>query len=247
MHLTEYELSLMEIFREKAAELRREKLQVVEIDQLRAEETQHREREKRDTEEAKELETMLLATVEQIDVFRSELDDYDTATVHALIDNQRALDEVVERRETMEARAYRLPDGRAVFKTDNGEKVFDRHGAELPRDVIHPESIPDALPRWEAYQTNVDAERKLLHERADLHTFQQKADEARAAIDKGKISTDALAKMNADLKSSVPDAVEARLQGADAERILQSRPALPNVGSLPTNPRAQSAFDLRAP
>lgn len=66
------------------------------------------------------------------------------------MDNQEALDAVRKERERLEASAFRLDDGRMVFKTEDGQRVVDQYGTELSRDTIDPKAIPDSSPRWES-------------------------------------------------------------------------------------------------
>lgn len=45
--------------------------------------------------------------------------------------NGRALERVQEDLRIMVDKAYVLPDGRRVFKTEDGMRVFDEHGEEI--------------------------------------------------------------------------------------------------------------------
>ncbi len=62
---------------------------------------------------------------------RYELDQYDAAIVDALIDNEHALEEAGKHRDKLEANAFELPDGRKVFKTEDGQRVFNANGAQV--------------------------------------------------------------------------------------------------------------------
>lgn len=112
----------------------------------------------------------------QIAEFKTRLDRYDTKTVEALMYNQQAIDIVQERIDVMLGKAEVLPDGRRVFKTIDGRKVFDQHGQELGADVIDPMSIDDKKPKWEAYRDSKLEKVSLMEERGQLLDYQGKFD-----------------------------------------------------------------------
>ncbi len=217
----EENLRLIELFRQKAAD-RRFEVAMRSVEQLDDEHKRRRDLKLRKEEEERKLEEAV-ATTAQVAAFDEHLDNYDTATVHALMDNQHALDLVLRQRQEMEAAAFRLPDGRMAFKAEDGRRVFDRHGTELAPETIHPDAIPDSAPTWEADQRIKATEEKLLRERDQLHDYQKRVDEAREAAGKGDVTADALARMDADLKRDMPDAVKARLPAAAAEQEAKLR------------------------
>ena len=177
--LDQEELRLLDLFRQKAAD-RRLELAIRMADQLDDERKRRHKIEQRKEEEARKLEEVI-ATTAQLAAFDERLDVYDTATVHALMDNQNALDLVFKQREEMEAAAFRLPDGRMAFKTEDGRRVFDQHGTELGPETVTPNAIPASAPTWGSNQQQVAAENKLLNERDQLHDYQKSLDEAREA------------------------------------------------------------------
>lgn len=226
MDIVEEQLRLIEVFRQKAESKRFEQAMRA-LDQR---EDEHRRREKiklRKEEEERKLEEAIIASTAQLATFNEHLDDYDTATVHALMDNQHALDLVFKQREEMEAGAFRLPDGRMVFKTEDGQRVFDQHGAQLGPETVHPDAIPDSAPTWEAKLQNKAEADKLLRERDQLHDYQKHLDEAREAAGKDGVTAGALAKMDDDLRRAMPDAVKARLPGAAAEHDMADLRVVP--------------------
>ena len=79
---------------------------------------------------------VLMASQDQIIQFGKKLDRYDEATVRALMKNQESLEEVNARLDALLDRAYVMQDGRRVFKTDNGTKVFDEFGQEVSSDEL---------------------------------------------------------------------------------------------------------------
>lgn len=238
MDVAEAEL-LIDIFRRQAAAKRHEMELAIANDRLDDDRKKHKLREREEKEDHERLEQLVVeATVAQLAAFNDTLDGYDTATVRALMDNQNALDTVRERREVIEAAAHRLPDGRMVFKTEDGKRVFDRDGVQLSHDVVHPDAVPDSAPRWETMKRSRDDERKLENERTAIHAFQQKLDDTREAASKGHVSADALAKLDADLKKAMPDAVKAelpRLSAAQGAPELRDAPAIVRAMKLNLN------------
>lgn len=148
---------------------------------------------------------------EAISEFRVQLDDYDTVTVEALMENQAAIDAVQERIEAMLQDAHILPDGRRVFKTKDGMRVFDEHGQELPPEIIDPMTIDDMKPRWESFSADMNEWERLMQEREQLHDYQAKLDDARERLDSGEITQDELDKLKTVLAEDVPVAVREKL------------------------------------
>ncbi len=210
MELAE-QLALMEIFEESAAYKRRKARSLEEENERAFEE--HKQQKLHEEDEKKFFDDLVAASDQQIAAFRNHLDDYDTGVVHALMDNERALEEARKQREELESAAYRLPDGRMAFKTEDGRRVFDQNGAELSLDTIDPASIPDTKPRWETFKSARETEQKLQQDREELHEFQKKIDDARDAVGKPDITTKELKELDADLQRDMPEAVRQRLSG----------------------------------
>lgn len=186
--------------------------------------------------EEQQLEELVLASAQQIEMFNQQLDTYDTATVRALMDNDVALDTIRRTREALEAGVYRMPDGQIAIKSDDGKRVLDRHGVKLPPGTIDPSAIPDGLPRWSAFKAADDTQEKLTRERHDILDYQERLDAAREAVSRGRVTADGLADMNDDLRRSMPDAVKAQLPGPAAKRDI------PNLrGASPTTPGLSEA------
>lgn len=153
----------------------------------------------------------LIITAEQATEFRLELDGYDAATVGALQHNleQQAL--VRKRLDDMLARAYVLPDGRRVFKTEDGLRVFDEFGAEVGPEIVDPDAIGDDAPRWEEYDDKQKAMEALEREQAEILDFQEKLDDARERLDSGEMTQEEYDRLREDLKADMPDAVRAQI------------------------------------
>ena len=154
-----------------------------------------------------------MATADDIEQLRVTIDRYDAATVEALIANQEALEASRDRIEQMLGKAFVLPDGRGVFKTEDGLRVFDEHGAELQADEIDPDMIEDWRPKYEKFFAEKEIEAGLVEERRSLIEFQDQLDKARDHLDQDGLTKANLADIEADLEASMPLAVQRKLPG----------------------------------
>jgi len=213
---------------------RREQLARFEAREREKQKNEDREMELRDME-MYALVQMVIASPEQVADFKLQLDDYDAKTVEALIENEEALKLVREKMETMLEEAEVLPDGRRVFKTKDGQRVFDEHGQEVPRDTIDPDSISAKKPLWETFRNARIEEHRLTEEREGLLEYQNKLDSARDRLDKGEITTKELDALKGDLEKSMPDAVRAKVgndrleaENTNSQKLETNAPVLPN-------------------
>lgn len=156
--------------------------------------------------------TAVLASETAIQSFTVKVDAYQAATVEALMENEEQLRRVSEELQILLDQAYVLPDGRRVFKTEDGIRVFDEHGVEV-RD-IDPDTIEDWRPHWEKYQNPFERKAGLVEEREKLFEFQKIADEADAEIANAKeegIAQDRLDELEKRLADEAPDVVKHKL------------------------------------
>ncbi len=169
-----------------------------------------KERERREDERetgADELTIAALATDDQVLAFTVELDAYDAATVEALQQNRIALDQVDSELELMLAQAFVLPDGRRVFKTEDGLRVFDENGQELRGEDIDPAAIDDAKPSWDRFSQYQEQRVEIIQQQQSLLDYQQQLDSARDRLAAGDITADELHTMDEDLQRNLPDTV----------------------------------------
>lgn len=175
-----------------------------------------------------------MASEAQIRAFSVKLDIYETATVEALIANDRAMEAVQAKIADMLARAYVLEDGRRVFKTEDGTQVFDEFGEEVGTDHIAPGDIDDSFPTWEQYSAEREIERALAEERTQIIEFQERLDEAREEISGGDITEADLEKLDAELADLMPPAVANQMPEADQEVAPSPQPTVASVKISPT-------------
>jgi len=188
------------------AEVQRLKWFIAAKDEQERKEKQEERAEKTDLDLATAVEMTIAAEV-QIEAFHEKLDKYDEATVRALMENQEALELVREQMGRLLDRAHVLEDGRRVFKTEDGLRVFDEFGTELDRETIDPNTIDDNAPRWEAYQPLMLEEARLEAQRESLIEFQSKLDDARERSSQEDFTVEELESLEAELEADMPPSV----------------------------------------
>lgn len=155
----------------------------------------------------------VMASDQQIEMFEAKLNAYDEATVKALLDNQKKLDEVNARLSALLARAHVMGDGRRVFRTQDGAQVFDEFGVEVKPNELDFSLISPSSPTWEKYQPDLLRRQQLELERQRILEFQEKVDAARDRTADGKIPKSELDDLDADLEASMPRSVKAQMPG----------------------------------
>ena len=199
------------------------------------------ERERKDREARKDRENdagdesgvvavvAVLATQDQITEFAGQLDEADAALVEALTENSEALRQARARLEEILSRAHRLPDGRAVFRTEDGLRVIAESGEDVT-DIIAPDEIDPGTPTWEDYATARDEDAALEAEQEALLDYQRRIDEARERVAAGDMTAEELEDLQAQLEEEMPEAVRARLDGRDPSDTPE--PAAVNLDAL---------------
>jgi len=195
--------------------------------QQRLDDRKRRERKEDTREETSDLLDIATAIIstEQAAEFRVKLDSYDVAVVDALHENDLKMERARAELDRIFARAHVLPDGRRVFKTEDGTRVFDEFGQELPPEVIEPDEIADERPRWEVAKDALDTLELVTQERTDILAYQTKLDDARERLDSGKMTQDEYDQLREELKAEMPDAVRAQIpELADKPTVEASKP-----------------------
>lgn len=149
----------------------------------------------------------------RVAAFRVRLDRWDAANMEAILDLQDDLTDAQSQLRRTLAQAFVLPDGRRVFRTEDGLQVFDEHGADVSA-AVDSDSIEAFRPSWEQFQADQAHVREVeaaLKKRLEL---QDRLDQARDDLDAGVLTVDDL------------DALEAEF---DASISLPSHPSTPDV------------------
>lgn len=177
------------------------------------EERLRRDRKEDLTEDAGEVLDFALAIISTTEAneLRFELDLYGTGAVAALQKNEIELMKAREQLDRLLLKAHVMPDGRRVFKTEDGKRVFDENGLELSEDIIHADEIDDSRPRWEEAKGAIDRIEALTQERADIIEYQDKLDAARDRLDSGEMTRKEFDDLRHELKADMPDAVRAQI------------------------------------
>ena len=163
---------------------------------------------------------VVMVSQAQVRELRLQIDRYDTATVNALYENEQALLNARKRLDEILSDAYVLPDGRRVFKTEDGMQVFDENGNEVDPSVVEPDQIEDWRPRWEAYDDASEEVERLEQERSDLVGYQDRLDAARERLEAGDMTQDEYDRLQQELTDAMPEAVRRQipeLANADPE------------------------------
>ncbi|MEM9762820.1 MAG: hypothetical protein AAF968_09950 [Pseudomonadota bacterium] len=167
-----------------------------------ARERQERSTASRNDAEAADRELTDAAMTAVIEQERIELQKrlvaLEAANAAALLENAEALEETRMQLLTLLDSAFTLPDGRRVFRTEDGTRVVDEHGQDVEATVVSPDAIEDHRPTWEEYRAARDAEAALQEERERLIEQQARLDDARNRFDENTLSTDDLDALDAE-------------------------------------------------
>lgn len=226
-------------FARSASSERQEEFRRLQLDEKRKRDKREEEKDKR--EDAEELLGLAMASDSQMAEFSVELDQYDTATVEALMDNEAALTKQREALRDMLNQAYVLPDGRKVFKSEDGQRVYDETGAQLQLKDVDPDLIEEWRPTSEQYLAGRNAEQALVQEHQQLIDFEQRVQTARERTEDGGMTVKEVEAMRRDLADSAPPAVHRRVFGEqenDAPNLADAiKPAMvPLVQHAGLNP-----------
>ncbi len=216
----------------KRAEWRREDERRVR-DQIKRREEKDEERERAQEgaqEQLMDYAMAMIATDAQVEQFTVKLDTYDTATIEALQKNEEALEKVRSEIRIMLDKAYVLPDGRKVFKTEDGKRVFDEHGTELKE--FDPTEVEDWRPRWEQLRAKTEEHVALTEERQQLHDYQELLDKTRSDTNEEGLTKGELDDLEKRLEAAMPEAVRKNLPKDNTTTMDDDNTNEPQAASL---------------
>lgn len=150
-------------------------------------------------------------TQEEIASFDAKLVRYEELTTEELIHQREILDNLRADLDDMLSRAYVLEDGRRVFKTENGKRVFDEHGVEVGANVVDPDAISDKLPTWEEFSRGVRAYNEQAADYEETLEFQQELYDARERLEDGDISAKEFEDMQRRIAADAPESIRAKM------------------------------------
>lgn len=177
-----------------------------------------KDREKKEQENGRDVMTAaLLGEVDRLDAaeLETQIALHDQAIIQALTENEERLAAADRRVAKLLGEAHVLPDGRRVFKTEDGLRVFDEFGQEVDADDVDPQSIDDLRPSWETVSGELDDRNALAEERRNLLDYQHKLDEAQDKLARGEMSQTDLDDLDRLMTDDVPDAVRRHLPPDD--------------------------------
>jgi hypothetical protein len=177
-----------------------------------------KDREKKEQENGQDtLTVMLLSELDDIEAveLQAQIARHDQAIIEALIENEERLAAADRRVEKLLGEAHVLPDGRRVFKTEDGLRVFDEFGQEVGADDVAPTSIDEARPRWETFHADKGVRDGLIEERRDLLEYQGKLDEMQDRMANGTMSQSDLDQLHSLMADDVPESVRRHLPPND--------------------------------
>lgn len=177
-----------------------------------------KEREKKEQENGRDgMTAALLGEVDKLDAaeLETQIALHDQAIIEALTENEERLAAADRRVAKLLGEARVLPDGRRVFKTEDGLRVFDEFGQEVGADDVDPQSIEDVRPRWETYSADQKVRDGLIEERQELLEYQGKLDEMQDKLANGEMSQTDLDQLDRLMADDAPDAVRRHLPPDD--------------------------------
>lgn len=156
-----------------------------------------------------------VASAERVEQFRNNLDRYDDRLMDMLLENERMLAEVRKQRDTMLQNAATLPDGRRVFKSEDGSRVVDEFGDDVT-DEVNPDSISDELPSLEVFEGVMAKDAALVAHNRQINALQTRLDEGRGLAASGEATNAELDAFEVDFEVSFA-ALQASQPSLDAD------------------------------
>jgi hypothetical protein len=169
---------------------------------------------------------------EKLETFVRKLEKLDTATVQALMQNEVELRKAQQDIDRLLAQAHVLADGRRVFKTEDGKRVFDEHGVVVDVSIIDLSAIRRDAPSWETFADRNATLDGLAQERQELNEFQRKVDSAQERVADNDLNDDDIAALDAVLEAEKP----ARVRALMNEPHPQSPAASPESARIVPTP-----------
>lgn len=181
----------------RVARRRVDEQQTLERDRSRRKE---RDAEARDDDLAGDV-LATVASAERVEQFRNSLDRYDDRLMDMLLENERMLAEVRKQRDVMLQNAATLPDGRRVFRSEDGTRIEDEFGNDVS-DEVDPSSISTDLPTLDLFEALDAKNAALLEHSREINALQTRLDEGRELASSDEATDAELDAFEADLEAS---------------------------------------------
>ncbi|MEL6464952.1 MAG: hypothetical protein AAFQ58_08280 [Pseudomonadota bacterium] len=202
------------------AELAEEWETMRRVDERVAKTVEEKERVKDDSKQV--ITALIVAGVSPAQVREMErrLDYHQEAVFEALKENSEALEQSEQRIEDMLGDAYVLEDGRRVFKSEDGVRVFDEHGQLLSAEAIDADLIEDWRPTHEVFSTERQRFVELNEQRQELIIYQNRLDQAQEQMASGNMTESDFDDLN-QLLGDAPQAVREHLPSDDPSALSE--------------------------
>ncbi|MEO1188978.1 MAG: hypothetical protein AAFW60_07890, partial [Pseudomonadota bacterium] len=184
----------------------------------------------------------LRASPARVASFQRTIDSYRTGATQALIRNEREQSEIAKRIQGQLEQAFVLDDGRRVFKTEDGQRVFDEHGVEVGEDDVQPDEIGDHLGSWEDFQETKAERDRLREEHEAIVDYEEKLDEAEEALEDGEVTNEQLDALEAELEAEMPPSMRDALGKQPEAGVKMPKQAF-HRATLEDRPGQQRAYD----
>ncbi len=148
-----------------------------------------------------------LASSQDIARLRTKIGLLDSASLEALRETEGTLEGAREDLKHIRDNAYQLPDGRKVYRTEDGNAVYDDDGNQVSPSVIDPKNIPPEKSSWEKRQQAGERVEDLETQQQDIQGYRTRLDRTRKRLDDDNITQDELDELDKELENDMPDAV----------------------------------------
>lgn len=175
--------------------------------------------------------------------FMWELDIEDRAADMALADIAREIEANRRECENLLENAYRMPDGRRVFMTEDGTAVYDEDGnrlsaadaANLPKNELRRHSS------WEQMQANADEHARLEREQQDIVRYKQEGQELKERAESGDLSPEEFADIERRRQETMPERMRPY-----ADHLRTTTPEPSQHPDVLLSPEEEAGLDARA-
>lgn len=179
-----------------------------ELENVQQHDQRRRELKKEKAEQDESFDSVLavaLASPENVQAFHNKLNDFEQQAVERILTLQTRLDELMVKRQDMLNEAHVLPDGRRVFKSEDGKSVTDEFGEDVGSDIIRADEIDDSRPRSNGFFENKYAIDETKNSLDEAITFQEKIEDLRERSNTGELSKEELKALEQEFEDITPE------------------------------------------
>jgi DNA repair exonuclease SbcCD ATPase subunit len=181
-----------------------------------------RARKEREREEQRFAREWSARIEEQRERFQRELDRLEQASLAALHENEEQLRAAREELRKIQERAYEitLPDGTVTKVYRDGDKVRTDAGAEVSRDILRAEDLPDGLPLWAERTASGEKNHALDEKHRQILEYREKLERMREVSGGGDPPDESVEQLRAEL-GAMPEPVTAHYRSLDGPPLQE--------------------------